>query len=96
MSAIPRKVGSSKSTHPNPIFRVLAVRRDDTKCEHLVLTKYRDDDGNDGVLFVSWHQNEEMWLIQTDFFKMHESYINSFLRDYSTVSAQDYVDRFEV
>jgi hypothetical protein len=77
------------------VTKKLDVNRvDDTQCDNLVLNAYRTDEGDDGVQFIAWHKFEGGWLIQTDFIKMKFEHIHSFIRDYSTVSAQDYVDRF--
>lgn len=70
------------------------IKTDETKCNNLVLNAYRNDDGVDGVLFIAWHEFDGTMLVQTDFIEMDFEHINSFIRDYSSVSAQDYVDRF--
>lgn len=74
--------------------KMLDTIREDTKCNNLVLLAYRNNEGEDGVLFTAWHEHEGTKLIQTDFIKMDIEHISRFIIDYSTVSAQDYVDRF--
>ena len=74
--------------------KTINVHREDTDCNNLSLNAFRNDEGEDGILLTAWHKVEVCYLIQTDFIKMDFEHIHSFLRDYSSVSATDYVDRF--
>lgn len=72
----------------------ISVLREDTNCRELLLSKYRDDEGVDGVLFIAWHEVDDMPSIQADFVEMDLDIADSFIRDYSERSAEKYVKRF--
>ena len=72
----------------------ISVLREDTNCRELLLSKYRDHDGADGVLFIAWHEGEDGPLIQADFVEMDLDIADSFIKDYSERSAEKYVKRF--
>lgn len=77
--------------------RQIEVFREDTQCNSLTLVKYRNNDGKDGVLFIAWHDGTEMdYMIQTDFIELPEEFIEPFINDYSGMSAQNYIDSFEL
>jgi hypothetical protein len=78
------------------LTKTLEVNREGTNCTRLTLNAWRDNEGNDGVLFIAWHEGEQDYIIQTDFVVMDFLHISSFIRDYSSTSAQDYVDSFEI
>lgn len=68
---------------------------EETGCDELLLTKYRDKNGADGVLFIAWHERQDgISLIQSEFIQMPEHQIKDFLRDYSQLSGQNFIDRF--
>ena len=74
-------------------FKVL--RDNDTKCDTMTINAFIDDIGDYGALLIAWHEYDGGILLQTDFIEMDFADLQSFIRDYSNVSAQNYVDRFK-
>jgi uncharacterized protein YrzB (UPF0473 family) len=74
--------------------KTIKVERKETNCKEVVLLAYRDDDGDDGVLITAWHCKDNLYIVQTQLIDMDLDNVRAFIRDYSSVSAQEFVDRF--
>lgn len=74
------------------------VQVDHKDCEYVIV--YRDrafvkKDVVDGVTIVAWHFNEDGAWNQQEFIQVPYHMIDDYIRDFSGVTAQNFVDRFE-
>ena len=61
------------------------------KCTEVVVMLYRDDEGEDGVLISGWYEEDGQPLIACQFIKMSMNNAESVIRDFSSVSADDFI-----
>lgn len=73
------------------LSKIIELDLNDDKCQEVVVMVYRDDEGKDGVLITGWYEAEDDELIATRFIEMHLDDAQSFVRDYSKVSAKDFI-----
>lgn len=77
--------------------KILQVENTDLgECSEVIVLPYRNGDGEDVVKIIAWHIFEGTDLIQereVPFSDLRD--MDSFVRDYSTTSAQDFVDSFQ-
>lgn len=75
--------------------KIRVNKNDETTCNSLLITAYTNGFGDKGVLFVAWHDYQGEIILQSDFIEMDLKHVCSFIRDYSNISAEDYVARFK-
>ena len=89
------------SQQPKYNARIFPVERVQTECYCVVLLKWRktnsvSDEETDGVLLQAWHKDSEgAYYEQVEVLEMPEDMVHGFIRDFSSVSAQEFVDKFE-
>lgn len=71
--------------------KTIKLKNNEQKCDEVVLLLYRDDEGIDGVLITGWYKEEDEYLIATKFIEMSTDDGLSFIRDYSNISAEDFI-----
>lgn len=77
--------------------RVINVWREESNCTQFLITLFRNAESEDGVMLQSWHwpSGYDEPLEQFVFIKMPVEIALGFIKDFSGVSAQDFVDNFE-
>lgn len=71
--------------------KTIKIHDNEKKCKEVVLILYRDDEGEDGVLISGWYEEENEPLIACRFIKMELEDGESFIRDFSSLSADDFI-----
>ena len=71
--------------------KTILLEQNDQRCDEIVVLLYRDNEGEDGVLITGWYYEEDRYLIANKFIKMSTDDGLSFIRDYSMVSAEDFI-----
>ena len=81
-------------------FKTIQVSPENEDCEHVIV--YRDrgfvkgkKEPIDGVSIIAWHFNENGCYLQQEFVEVPYWMIDDYIRDFSGVTAQNFVDRFE-
>lgn len=79
----------------------ISVSTENEQCEKLLVFKYRTENNIDGVKFLAWHivdnkDETEEHFIQEEFIPMPSEMIEDYIRDFTGVSAQNFVDRFDI
>lgn len=77
------------------VVKVIPVNTESGNCTALTLIRDIEGECNEGIRFIAWHHFEEVDYIQEQFVMIPANQIRSFLNDYSTTSAQDFVDEFQ-
>lgn len=71
--------------------KTISLEQNDQRCKEIVVLLYRNDEGEDGVLITGWYYEGDDYLIANRFIKMNTDDALSFIRDYSSVSAEDFI-----
>jgi hypothetical protein len=67
-----------------------------TGCIEVLLSKQRDDEGDDYVQIIAWHKNAEgEFFSQEESVIIDEFMIPCFIMDFSEASAQRFVQEFQ-
>lgn len=67
-----------------------------TGCTEVLISKQRDDQGDDFVQIIAWHQNADGdFLSQEESVIIDEFMIPCFIMDFSEASAQRFVQEFQ-
>lgn len=79
-------------------FKLIGVYREDTECEEVLLFRDMDEEDGQSVVIIAWHydKEEDMAYQQCERIEMPEEMISDYIRDFSTVSAQNFVNKFKI
>lgn len=81
-------------------FKQINVTTDDN-CNQVIILKDRvitsepDCKEINGVKILAWHEVDNDYLIQEKFIEIPENMIEGYIRDFSGLSAQEFVDNFD-
>ena len=81
-------------------FKTIQVSTENGACEYVIVYRdrafiKRNPDPVDGVTIIAWHITEDGNFLQQEFIQFpDDDMIDDYIRDFSGITAQNFVDRF--